>query len=741
MMCLQTACRPGGRALTALTIASLTWSFVAAAAAQDATTRPTPAPRPTTARDSSVATTRSVKAAAPAATQPAGPTTAMTTTSVPSELAMNFRDASLQAVLEYLSEVGGLIILDGARVEGRVTIMSRQPVSTEEAVALLDTVLKDKGYATIHSGRTLRIVPIDQAAKENLPVYAGSDPSLVPATDRVVTQVIPIRHADATKLRTDLGPLIGATATLTANKESNSLILVDTQSRIRRVMEIIHAMDQRMAGVAEVKVYPLQFANATNTARLITELFRQDRTQGQQQPMPFRFGRFSRGRGESTEDAQGGLQQRVVATADDRTNTLVVSAPPDMVTVIDGIVKELDSDPTEEQTVFIYPLKNAQSANLEDVLNQIFSESTTSTAGRTSAFGTTGGRTSSRFSRSSRFAAAPISPTAAASGDLAGQVFVIADEDTNSLLVRCPTAYVDRVKQILADLDRPIRQVLIKVLIAEVTHDGTLDLGMEFSILNLRSTTSGTFVLDLGNTPDDSSNGLITTTLDAALSATFNALQRDGRLDVLSRPYILTSDNKEANITVGQEVPFIRQSRTTETGQTINTIEYEDVGIILTVTPHINPDGLVIMTVVPEISSVSDTTVPISETVNATVYNKRSAQTQVAIQNGQTIVIGGLIEDRITDAIRKVPLLGDIPGLELLFRRVTKQKVKTELLIFLTPRVADSPNDLLPMSQDETADIGAVREAGGPGAFEEHMQAMQRGATTQPAGGPRHVQP
>ncbi|MFO8013897.1 MAG: hypothetical protein R6X20_11410 [Phycisphaerae bacterium] len=231
------------------------------------------------------------------------------------------------------------------------------------------------------------------------------------------------------------------------------------------------------------------------------------------------------------------------------------------------------------------------------------------------------------------------------------------------------------------------------------------------------------------NNSDTEPGGLVTATMTANLASTFNALQREGRMDVLSRPYILTSDNQEATITVGQEVPFIRNSRLTEEGQTINTIEYEDVGIILTVTPHINPHGLVIMDVAPEISSITDTTVPISETVNATVYAKRSAATQVAIHNGQTIVIGGLMEDRIVDSVRKVPILGDIPLLGELFKSTNKDTTKTELLIFLTPHVADDPQQLPAMSEDETANLQAVKEAGGSGAFEKHLDSMKRGAT------------
>ncbi|HET6429601.1 MAG TPA: type II secretion system secretin GspD [Phycisphaerae bacterium] len=690
------------------------------------------------------------------ATQPAEDETASRISApVPGEpLLLNFKDASVQAVLEYLSEAAGLVILGSDRVEGRVTVLSRTPVSTDEAVALLDTVLKDKGYAAIRSGRTLKIVSVDEAARENLPVHSGGDPDKVPLADQIITQVIPIRYADATRLRTDLAPLIGQGAKVTANQSSNALIVVDTQTNIRRIMLIIRALDEQMATVAEVKIYQLKYADATTTSRLITELLRPDdaqRQQSQRTILPF-FRMGGRGGpgggrdgGAGTEDAQSTRQQRLVATADDRTNTLVVTAPPEMLAVVDKIIEKLDSDPTDPQSVFIYPLKNAEAENVQAVLNDIFSDSTTGTrritgGGAASAAGGRGG-TSSRFGGRGGFSSrGAVSPAlAAAPGDLAGQVYVVADADTNSLLVRTATKHVDRIKEILAELDRAIPQVLIKVLIAEVTHDDVLDLGTEFSALNLQFGVSGS--IDVNTRTGKTDGGLVSATMDGGMSTIFNALRRQGRLDVLSRPYVLASDNQEASITVGQEVPFIRNSRTTEAGQIINTIEYEDVGIILTVTPHVNPEGLVIMDVTPEISSISNTTVAISGAA-AMVYNKRSANTQVAVRDGQTIVIGGLMEDRIIDDVRKVPGLGDLPLLGPLFRRTNKSKVKTELLIFLTPRVANRPEVLPGISQEETDDANNVRQAGGNGAFDQHMKAMNRGGggadktepATRPAG-------
>ena len=281
-----------------------------------------------------------------------------------------------------------------------------------------------------------------------------------------------------------------------------------------------------------------------------------------------------------------------------------------------------------------------------------------------------------------------------------------------------------RTKQILADLDKPVPQVLIKVLVAEVTHEKSVDLGVEFSLLNIRESGLGsTLLTDFGVA--NQTGGLIVRTIEKDVEATLRALEEVGKLEVLSRPYILTSNNQPAIITIGEEVPFIRNTRVTETGQTINTIEYEDIGIILEVTPHINPDGLVIMDVKPEISAITGKTVPISETVNASVFAKRSAECRVAIRDGQTIVIGGLIEDQKRDIIKQVPLLGDIPLLGYLFRRTVKETRKTELLIFLTPHVATKDEELKAISEKEKAGSNLVQNAVEPGAFEEHMKGMQ----------------
>ncbi|MFI5377940.1 MAG: type II secretion system protein GspD, partial [Tepidisphaerales bacterium] len=455
---------------------------------------------------------------------------------------------------------------------------------------------------------------------------------------------------------------------------------------------------------------------------------------------------------------------RVTASSDDRTNTLVVSGPTAVLTVIAQVVKELDANPTSDDSVFVYRLKNAQSLNIEAVVNNLFNGTNMARGGSTSqtslpnrsSSSTFGGSSGSRGGSSSSGLTANRSTGSSGGGfggsanrggfggvsagamtiasQLAGQVTIIADPDTNSLLVRTSPKNWDQVKDILKQLDRPVAQVLIKVLIAEVTHDKETDVGAEFSALNIRSSGLG----QKGGTnfgQAAQTTGASVQILEANFTATVHALETAGKLDVLSRPYILASDNQLASITVGQEVPRITDSRTTDTGQTINTIQYDTVGIILDVIPHINPEGLVILDVAPTISALTGTTVPISETLSVPVYATRNAQTRIGIRNGQTVVIGGLMQDQLTETINKVPILGDIPLLGEVFKHTDKKKSKTELLIFLTPHVASDPDNLDAMSKDEMKGVKLAPTAVSPGAFDEQRKGMDLGASpaTQPA--------
>ncbi|HET6246611.1 MAG TPA: secretin N-terminal domain-containing protein [Tepidisphaeraceae bacterium] len=558
-----------------------------------------------------------------------------------------------------------------------------------------------------------------------------------------------------------------------ADDRTNSVVVTAPAETLKVIESIMKMLDATPVTDAQIQVFTLKNADAEVAGDLLESIFAPKALQ-------------TTGSSSTTPKAPGVLDAQrklgwITTTSDERTNTLIVTAPPTVLKAVAGIINQIDSSPGTQETFFMYRLRNAQAANLQGVLNQLFGNTqlggtaantangqngqqrngqqvaaagtngTGGLGGSNSMFGGTGLRGLTAGSSTSaggtgigaRYGTISGPPANGAAmpqlsagstrvlSELSGQVFVVADLDTNSLLVTTATRYEKEVRSIITELDRPVPQVLIKVLVAEVTHEDSADWGTDFSVLNRRANGNGTTVAQtLGNGAAAAANGgLIVGLVENNVNATLHALATEGKLDVLSRPYILASDNQLASITVGQEVPFITNTQITDTGQQINTIQYQDIGIILNVTPHINPEGLVILDVAPEISQLSASTVPIGAGVAAPIIDKRSAQSRVGIKNGSTIVIGGLMQDNKTLTISKIPILGDIPLIGGIFSRTQVDKTKTELLIFLTPHVAQQPDTLDPMTADELNGTRLTPGAVGPGVFDEHMKGMHRGHT------------
>jgi len=277
------------------------------------------------------------------------------------------------------------------------------------------------------------------------------------------------------------------------------------------------------------------------------------------------------------------------------------------------------------------------------------------------------------------------------------------DLDTNTLIVTTDAETNEWIGALLAEVDQPTPQVLIKVLFLELTHSDDFELGVDVSWQDVDSDDDVTGILSsLFGSTTGATGGTIAI-LDSDLEVTLNALATVGSTEVLSRPSIMARNNEEATMTIGEEVPIVTNSRVTDSGETINTVTYEDIGIILTVTPHITPDSLVELEVESEISSMTGETIDVSENVEARVFTKRSAETHVIVPDGRTIVIGGLMSNQENDTVKKVPILGDIWGLGALFRQTVKEKTKTELLVFLTPHVVRNAADAVMLTSRESA--------------------------------------
>ncbi|MEX0741550.1 MAG: secretin N-terminal domain-containing protein, partial [Phycisphaeraceae bacterium] len=420
----------------------------------------------------------------------------------------------------------------------------------------------------------------------------------------------------------------------------------DRSANIRRVVTIVSAIDTAISSVASVEVFPLQYANAADAARLINEIFSGNGRQGQEDPRA-QFARMMRGRrggGDDDDDSGSRVDAPVNAAADERTNTLVVTGSEDTLVIVADVLADLDANPAASQGVFVYQVRNGQADNLHAVLDTLFNAGNSSQDARDTRRPRGGeteplsGRASSerreereaerpapqprqqeledpRQSFRERMMAQMAGEVDESATDLLGQVQIVSDMDTNSLLVMTSPANFEQVRKIIEQLDRPMPQVVIKALIAEVTHSDDLDLGAEFSILNIPEGSD--LFTDFGLAA--ATGGMTYRLLETDIQATIRALQEVGKLEVLSRPYILASDNQEAIITVGSEVPFITSTSFTELGGSRSTVRYEDIGIILRVTPQINADGIVTMDVFPEISAISGESIEISPGVRAPV--------------------------------------------------------------------------------------------------------------------------
>lgn len=299
-------------------------------------------------------------------------------------LRLNFRGAPLDDVLDYLSKAAGFVIIREAQITATVDVWSHQPLSKDEAVNLLNTILNEKGYAAIRRGRTLTIVDRKTAKERDLPVKTGANPEEIPQTDEMVTQVIPVRYVDAVALVDNLQPLIPSYSTLTANQSSNSLVVTDTQANVRRLAEIIRALDTSISSISTVRVFQLQYTDATELAEVIKQIFQlEDSTSSDRNNRRNRMERFIGGAfgmpggGGSSDSDQGknkALQAvtKVVAVADERSNSLVVSAPEEVMPVIEKLVKEIDTAMEDLTEIRVFPLKYADATELAKTITDLY---------------------------------------------------------------------------------------------------------------------------------------------------------------------------------------------------------------------------------------------------------------------------------------------------------------------------------------------------------------------------------
>lgn len=387
---------------------------------------------------------------------------------------LNFRNAPLELVLNHLSEAAGFIIVPEVDLRGKVDVWSSQPLTKDEAVDVLNSVLAKNGFAALRNGRTLTIVSRDEAKKRDIPVRSGSDPAGIPKSDEFVTQILPIRYVNATQLIRDLQPLLPTSSIMTANEGGNALVITDTQVNIRRMAEIVKALDTALASVSAIRVFPLKFADAKELANVVKELFQsQDSAQRGGNDPRSRFFNFFRGRdgggppgfggpggdmggGGSGGGSGGGRAPtpRVVAVADERSNALVVSAPEDQMPIIEDLVRQVDTDVDEVTELRVFRLRYADPQEMADVISGLF-PGTTSSQNTTRGQLQFGGRFGGRFGGLPFGGGNNTGATGQQSARLQKQTQVVAvpDPRTSSVIVSAARDLMEQIAGMIQELD------------------------------------------------------------------------------------------------------------------------------------------------------------------------------------------------------------------------------------------------------------------------------------------------
>jgi general secretion pathway protein D len=660
------------------------------------------------------------EAPAPAPSVPAAPAAPSTAPSVAAAqrgrfVVLNFDSAEIETVVHAASEILGFNYVLAPDVRGKVTVQTSGRIAQEDVFGVLLAVLEVHGFTAVKSGSLYKIVRIPDAVGRAVPTIVGSAADPARDTDEIITQIIPVKYANVNDLRTMLQPLISPQrGTLISHRETNLLIITDTASNIHRLLDIVRLVDVEVA-VEEVQIIPLQYADAVETAQILTQLFQSGRVRVAGTPPPPPAAPPPAAGAPAAPRAVGvesGAERIPLIIPERRSNALVVHARRNELDTVRGILSRLDVNISGGRRIFIYYAENAKAKDLAATMNAIYGLRDGATAG--------GGPGGGPLPRVPSYGppgpgAPPAAPPGAAEvGFVEGQFRFIADETTNAIILATHPRLWTEVEPTLRQLDRSPRQVLIEVLVAEVRLRDDTRLGVEWAVREGRFTVSSAPGLGtntagtIGGAPTFSipSDKFITTlaglnfftfATDRFFTA-LNTFASENRLNVLSSPSIMTSENKKAVINVSTSIPIVTNQQVpiggtvTGSGPAVvgtQSVEYRDAGIILTVTPRIGERGTVALDVKQEVNDIGENIAP----TNSPSIIKREAETSVVLLNNQTLVLGGLINDKRDRTTRGIPYLKDIPILGYLFGAKIDTVDKTELLILITPRVIGTAAD------------------------------------------------
>ncbi len=574
------------------------------------------------------------------------------------EYTVNLQDTDIQELIKFVADVTGATIVVDPSVKGKIKVVSSRPVNKSELYDLFLSILDVHGYTAVRTGNVIRVIPNKDARSSPVAVPSGELESI---NDEYVTQVIRLENISAAKLIPVLRPLVPQQAHMAAYAPSNAIIISDIASNIQRIVEIISRIDS--SAVQNTQVIKLRYAVAENVVQMLQTLEKQ-----------------SRGDGAESSD-------EVILVADKRTNSVVVTADELNAQRIQKLITYLDTPLVQSGNVKVVYLEYADALEVAEVLTRVMQNMSRLDGG--------GERKQNTNST------------------------IEADEGTNALIITADADEMASLESVIARLDIRRAQVLVEAIIVEME----VTEGQEFGLQWIFADDSGAFGSNVSTSTaqqqrnaaignallgEDGSNADIGvrdlagalsqvpgTTLgwgvvgdDLSMSVILNALETQGNANILSTPSLLTLDNQEAYITVGQNVPFVTGSYSNTGGANnvqnpFQTIERENVGITLKVTPQVNEGDSVVLDIVQEVSSISQQLLAAADVIT----NERKIETKVMAQDGDIVVLGGLVKDDVQDSQQGVPFLQDIPLLGRLFRNDVVSVTKSNLLVFIRPTI------------------------------------------------------
>ena len=613
---------------------------------------------------------------------------AQTNASTTGPVSLNFVNADIDQVIAAIGLISNRNFLIDPRVKGTLNIVSAKPVARDLTYSILLSALRLQGYATVDSNGVTTVLPESDAKLHGAPVEVVSENSGQPNKlrgDRLITQVYVLKNESASQLVPILRPLITPNNTIASYNNNNTLVITDYAENIARITRIIDAVDQPQK---DVVVIPIIHASAVDLAATLNRLF---------------------GEGSGTTPGGGDGSQRFSVMAEQRTNQLLIrSGNTSKLASARALLANLDV-PAAAGNIHVVYLKNAEATKVAQTLRSVISGDTSSATASPNPSATQ---------------SAPSASSNSGQSATTGSGMVQADVASNALIITAPEAIYNNLRRVIDQIDRRRAQVFVEALVAEVSAERAAEFGIQWQSTKGIGTVgdpkvfggtnfggSGQNIIGAAVNPATVGRGLnlmmtegtvsIAGTTITNLGVLARMLESDTKTNILSTPNLVTLDNEEAKIVIGQNLPFVTGQYTNTGGSTtpanpFQTVERKDVGLTLKLKPQISEGGTIKLQITQEASSVIGSTIA---NPNGPITNKRSLESTVLADDGAIIALGGLIQDSYESGMEKVPFLGDIPFLGALFRYETRKRSRTNLVIFLRPQILRDRNDYSGMTQ------------------------------------------